>query len=149
MKTGRTGKRREPLVVGWREWVGLPDLGIERIKAKMDTGARTSALHVEGLQFKEVSGLTIVSFRVLPIQRRKQPQISCEARLLDRRTIKSSSGHAALRPIIRTSLKLGPEILEIELSLVSRDQMGFRLLIGRQAMHRPFLVDPTRSYQLA
>ena len=138
--------RRKP-VVGWREWVGLPDLGIERIKAKFDTGARTSAIHafdIEAYGTKE--GQRRIRFHLHPRQHRRLPSIACDAEVKDIRQITNSGGLRERRFVIETSLRIGDNHWPIELTLSNRDEMGFRMLIGRTAIRRRFVVDPGRSY---
>jgi len=132
--------------VGWREWVAFPALGITRIKAKVDTGARSSALHALDVERFERDGSPWVRFRVHPRQRDDDHEISCEAPLLDERRVKSSTGRVTERPVVVTDLEWMGERWEIELTLVRRDEMGFRCLIGRQAMKKRWIVDPARSY---
>lgn len=144
--------KRQPLdkpTCGWREWVGLPELGIERIKAKVDTGARSSALHAWDVQVFREDGVEKVRFTVHPIQRETATTITAIAPLLEHRWVKSSVGHETLRAVILTGVTLGAMRWPIELSLVNRDAMGFRLLLGRQALRAGKLrVDPARSYLL-
>jgi hypothetical protein len=140
-------KARPPLpVVGWREWVALPGLGIGRIKAKVDTGARSSALHALDLETVERDGGTWVRFTVLPIQRSHQGEVRVEAPLVDRRSVRSSSGRAEMRPVIRVDVEVGGLRFPVEMTLTRRDQMGFRMLLGRTAIRRRFVVDAGRSY---
>lgn len=132
--------------VGWREWLSLPDLGIEKIKAKVDTGARTSALHAFDFEPFEVDGEPWVRFRVHPVQRDAMTTVEAAAPLVDRREVRSSSGKATLRPVVRARVVLGEHDWPIEITLVRRDLMGFRMLLGRQAVRNRFLVDPGRSF---
>ena len=134
------------LVVGWREWVSLPGLGIPRIKAKVDTGARTSALHAWDVRFVRRGGRRIVKFKVHPIQKDSRTVVECEGEWVDERVVRSSSGAESLRPVIRTALQIGDEPWEMELTLTRRDAMGFRLLLGREALRGRCLVDPARSF---
>lgn len=138
-----SGKER---VIGWREWVALPELAVERIKAKIDTGARTSAIHAFDIREIEIDGQRHVEFWLHPVQRKRRPQIKCVAPIFDQRHVRSSSGEQQYRYIIRTSLRIGRRRRLIELSLAKRDIMGFRLLIGRSAMPRGLLVDPNTSF---
>ncbi|MGD2180036.1 ATP-dependent zinc protease [Lusitaniella coriacea] len=133
-------------VIGWREYLQLPELGISEIKAKIDTGARSSALHAFDIEYFERDGTPMVSFKVHPRQRDNHPTIQTEAKLLDKREVRSSSGQAQLRPVIQTSVQLGDEQWSIELTLTNRDDMGFRMLLGREAVRRRFLVDAGNSY---
>jgi hypothetical protein len=136
-------------VIGWREWVGLPDLGIDTIKAKIDTGARTSALHAYRIKRFERDGQTFVRFYVHPVQRRKRPEVQCEAPLIGERVVTSSNGEPEHRYVIRTRLKVGRTIWPIEITLTNRDVMSFRMLLGRQAIKRRLVVDAGRSYLLS
>jgi hypothetical protein len=143
----RKKKPRPPLpVVGWREWVALPALGIGRIKAKVDTGARSSALHAMDVELVERKGGSWVRFTVLPIQRSHQGEVRVEAPMLDRRSVRSSSGRSEMRPVIQVDVEIGGRRFPVEMTLTRRDQMGFRMLLGRTALRRRFLVDPGRSY---
>ena len=141
-------RRAEPAlpVIGWREWVGLPDFGIRHIKAKVDTGARSSSLHAFDLEEFERDGASWVRFQVHPVQRKKTRTVSVEAKVLELRSIRSSSGKASMRPVIVTNVKLLGITWPVELTLASRDEMGFRMLLGRTAIRRRFLVDAGRSY---
>lgn len=138
--------KRDKLAVGWREWVALPELGIHHIKAKLDTGARSSALHAFGIIVYRKHGINTVRFGVHPYQRTTSETVFAEAALFDRRLVKSSSGHTKFRPVILTNLVLMGRIRKIELTLVNRSDMGFRMLLGRQALRGPFVVDANRSF---
>ena len=133
-------------VIGWRERVALPELGISEIKAKIDTGARSSALHAFELEIFTRDGKQMVRFKVHPYQRDTKQTVVAEAELLERRTVRSSTGHAQLRPVIQTVVELGNKQWPIELTLTNRDAMGFRMLLGRQAVRRHWLVDPGKSF---
>jgi hypothetical protein len=132
--------------VGWREWVGLPLLGVAHLKAKVDTGARTSALHAEDLELFERDHQTWARFHVLPHQRSEDDPITATARVVDQREVRSSSGATDHRPVIRTDIALVGTTVTAEVTLTSRDEMGFRMLIGREALRDRFVVDPGRSY---
>lgn len=134
------------LKVGWREWVALPDLGVDRIKAKVDTGARSSALHAWGIRYVRRGGKRIVKFRVHPIQKDDRTVVEAEGEWLEERRVRSSSGTETVRPVIRTVVELGGRRWPMELTLTRRDSMGFRLLLGRQALKGRCLVDPGRSF---
>lgn len=136
----------EKRVIGWREWVGLPDLGIAEIKVKVDTGARSSALHVVELRIEERDGRRVACFEVHPRQRDTKGTVAVEVDVLEHRKVRSSSGKATLRPVIVTSAVLMGERWPIELTLTNRDEMGFRMLLGREAVRGRFLVDPGRSF---
>ena len=133
-------------VVGWREWVALPLLGIEKIKAKIDTGARTSALHAYDVSAVRRHGREFVRFKVHPLQKNTRRVIECEAPLLDWRQVTDSGGKRTLRPVIRTTLEMGGQVVQAEVTLIARDQMGFRMLVGREALKTRWLVDPSRSF---
>lgn len=135
-----------PTVVGWREWVALPELGVSRIKAKVDTGARTSALHAINIHFVARHGKVYVRFDLHPKQRDSKRLVSCEALLVEERHVTDSGGTRTLRPVIETLVDIGGRVVPAELTLVSRDAMGFRMLIGRQALRRRFLVHPNKSF---
>ncbi len=140
-------KPRRPLpVIGWREWVALPDLGIDWIKSKVDSGARTSCLHAFDIEYGRKKGEPYVRFKVHPVQRDPHKTVIAEAPLLERRHVKSSSGHLSLRPVIVTPVQLLGENLEVELTLASRDAMGFRMLLGRQAVRGKFFIDSGHSF---
>ncbi len=142
-RRGAEGARR---VVGWREWVTLPELGIPAIKAKIDTGARSSSLHAYDMKRFKRRGVSMLRFKVHPIQRDFRTVVESEAKLVDLRKVRSSSGVVTLRPVIATPLRLGEETWEIEITLVRRDDMGFRMLLGRQSIRGHWLVDPGRSF---
>lgn len=133
-------------VLGWREWVSLPDLGIGQIKAKVDTGARTSALHAYEIEEYTRGGQLHVRFKVHPSQKSAKETVTARALVLDRRHVKSSAGHLTFRYVIETDIVIDGAKWPIELTLVNRDEMGFRMLLGRQAVRRRWLVDPSHSF---
>lgn len=133
-------------VVGWREWVALPDLGIAAVKAKIDTGARSSSLHACNIETFDRGGKPWVRFDVHPLQRNADQTVRAEAAVLEFRHIRSSSGHQTLRPVIRTTIALGGRSWSADITLAARDEMGFRMLLGREALRRRFVVDAGQSY---
>ena len=137
----------ELTTLGWREWVSLPELGVDDIKAKIDTGARTSALHAFHAKPFVKDGQQRIRFGVHPVQRHRHPDILCEAPLIGERIVISSNGQHELRFVITTKLRIGAYSWTIEMTLADRDQMGFRMLLGRQALAGRFLVDPGSSYK--
>jgi len=145
MATPRT--RRKP-VLGWRERVSLPALGVAAIRAKVDTGARTSALHAVGIRKFRRRGRRMVRFTVAGARRsaRGPSTVEAEATLWGERRVRSSSGHPAKRPVILTAVELAGERWVIELGLTERTVMGFPMLLGRQAIRGRYVVDPGQSY---
>ena len=141
--------RRKPKAlstVGWREWVLLPDLCPIPIKAKIDTGARTSSLHAFDMSLREVDGDHWVDFEIHPIQRSRAQPSQASYPVDTFRRVRSSTGHTEVRPVIRTPMRIGQDEYDIEVTLTSRDDMGFRMLLGRAAVRRRFRVDPGRSF---
>ena len=133
-------------IIGWREWVALPALGISAVKAKIDTGARSSALHAFDIERIQWGDKPAVRFKVHPVQRNTSVVVVAEAELLEDRQVRSSSGQAEVRPTIKTEIELDGQRWGIELTLTERDAMGFRMLLGRQAIRNRFLVDPGNSF---
>jgi hypothetical protein len=129
--------------------VGLPDLGIPAVHAKIDTGATTSALHAEVIDVREKGGLQIVRFLLPDIERSGSQEHAFEAELLDHRRVKSSSGHYSSRPVIFTHVAIGGRVWSIEITLANRETMGVPMLLGRQSLKNRFVVDPARSYLLS
>jgi ribosomal protein S6--L-glutamate ligase len=143
--------RREVVdfIVGFEEWAGLPLLGLPSLKAKVDTGARTSALHARVIEPFEEGGVRMVRFKVQPVPRRPRIEIDCIAPVVDRRSVTSSNGEAELRFVIATDLEIGAERWPIEITLTNRAAMSYRMLIGRQALLPGMLVDPKASFRQA
>ncbi len=141
-------KKAAKKLIGWREWISFPELGIDRIKAKIDTGARTSAIHAFRIRKIEVNQKPRVGFFLHPVQRRRAPELYCTAKIVDERTVKSSNGETEIRYVIVTPMGLGGDIWPVELTLSDRDQMGFRVLTGRSAIRGRCTVDPGSSFLL-
>ncbi len=132
--------------MGWREWVALPEWGVPWMKAKIDTGARTSAIHAFDLEQFEREGERWVRFQVHPWQRSAADGILVETPLVGSKEVRSSSGSASKRPVVRTTIRLAGVTTDIDVTLTRRDEMGFRMLVGRRALRGRFVVDPARSY---
>ena len=133
-------------VIGWREYVGLPDLGVSSIKVKVDTGARSSSLHAFGLKTFEKDGRHWARFKIHPHQRNSLDEVLVEVPVMTFRAVRSSNGKSAIRPVILTQVSLLGVFWEIEVTLANRDEMGFRMLLGREALRNRFLVDVGRSF---
>jgi len=132
--------------IGWRERVSLPLLGIATIKAKIDTGAKTSALYAFDVESFQRDGESMVHFKVHPYQGDRDRTITAEAPLIEIRPIRSSNGQVEQRPVIRTLVKLGDYEWPVDLTLTHRNAMAFRMLLGRRALQDRFLVDSGRSF---
>ncbi len=137
---------KDKVTLGWREWVALPELGIKKIKAKIDTGARTSALHAFRVEAFEENGQDRVRFAMHPLQKRSDIQIECVADVVDRRNVTDSGGHNELRYVIRTPIRVAGRDIPVEITLTDRDTMKFRMLLGRTTLREGFVVDPAGSY---
>lgn len=138
------------LQIGWKEYLDLPELGIFRLKAKMDTGARTSALHVESLNIVETlpDGTEIAEVEVGLDRRRPERRVTTRVAILGRLRVKDSGGHAELRPYLETELVLGSVRKRIRLTLTNRSGMLFRMILARKALEGDFVVDTSRKYLL-
>jgi len=138
--------KRVKQTIGWREWLSLPDLGVDSIKVKVDTGAQTSAIHALKIMEFDKDGDKWVRFEVRPCPSNKRLRIPCEAKVVDRRKVRSSSGASEMRYVIKTRMRFGGKLWPIELTLTNRSVMGFKMLLGRQGMKGRFVVDPAASF---
>lgn len=136
----------EKQIIGWQEWVQLPKLSIPAVKVKIDTGAKTSSLHAEEIEYFKKNNKDYVRFIVHPLQRDKKIRVACEAPLAEHRHVTSSSGTKENRPVIKTKICLGKFCWNIELNLTKRDYMGLRMLLGREAMRGHLLVDSEETF---
>jgi len=137
--------KKKSKMIGWREWIALPDFGIDAIKAKVDSGARTSAIHATKIRYHNKDGEIWVSFDITA-QMNPRKSVRVRAPLIEKRKVRSSMGHASVRPVILTTLQIGDEKWPTEVTLVNRDPMGFRMLIGRRALSGRFIIHPARSF---
>jgi hypothetical protein len=135
------------VIIGFREWVSLPGLGIDAIKAKIDTGAKTSSLHAFDINLVKKKGRTYVRFKVHPLQNELNIEVDCEALLVEKRIVTDSGGHKEERYVIETTLFMGPMKKKVEFTLTNRESMKYRMLIGRTALEH-FYIDPCQSYLL-
>jgi hypothetical protein len=135
----------EFILIGWRELVSLSQFKLFNIKAKIDTGAKTSALHAEDIKYVKVKGKKYVRFTV---EQEDGKTISIRSPFIEERSVKSSTGHKTIRPVVKTKLQMGKDIFEIEVTLINRDLMGFKMLIGRDALAGNYLINPSKSYLL-
>ncbi len=133
-------------VLGWREWIALPDLGVRHMKAKIDTGARSSSLHAFDIKIVKRDGQKFVRFCMSPRQGDSKHVVEAEAEVLEVRNIRSSNGEVSKRPVIVTHVEVLGTKWPIEVTLANRDVMGFRMLLGREAVRGRFLVDAGNSY---
>ncbi len=139
-------KLENKIPIGWREWISLPDWGVDYIKVKVDTGARTSSLHVEDVEYFERDGESWVRFTLDPWQKSNMDQVRVEAKVISRRDVRSSSGYLEKRPVVKTGLIVAGKAITAEITLTNRDKMGFRMLLGREAIRKVFFVVAGLSY---
>nr|WP_256451818.1 RimK/LysX family protein [Leucobacter rhizosphaerae] len=140
------GHHHSSTLTGWREWVRLPGVGVSWVKAKIDTGAQTSALHADGIAEFERDGTPWVRFTVQPWQLSESDTVTVELPIHDRRTVRSSSGHAQARLVVMMDIELAGRRIPAEVTLTDRDEMVFRMLIGREALRQGFIVDSSASF---
>ncbi|MBW3163989.1 ATP-dependent zinc protease family protein [Ferrimonas balearica] len=138
----------EKTTIGWREWVHLPDLGLPNIKAKVDTGAKTCALHAFRVEPFEREGKLWVRFAIHPFQDDNETEVECEAPVADRREVTNSGGYTQMRYVIETRILAGSHEFTAQITLTNRDTMRFRMLLGRNAMEGRFVVDVDEGYLL-
>ncbi|MCB0414921.1 MAG: ATP-dependent zinc protease [Bdellovibrionales bacterium] len=138
--------KKELPCIGWREWVSLPDLQVKNIKVKVDTGAKTSSLHAFDLVVLREKRKYFAQFKIHPEQKSKKSTRTLYYPIVDFRKIKSSNGQSEWRPVIEANVHLGDYIWPIEITLTNRDEMGFRMLLGRESIKDRFLVNVARSY---
>jgi ribosomal protein S6--L-glutamate ligase len=136
---------KDKILIGWGEWCALPGLGVPAIKAKIDTGAKTSSIHAFNIEPKTVRGKEYVHFNIHPLQRNDAVIVACKAPIIDRRLVMSSNGHKEHRFVIATILELAGQDWEIEITLSNRDPLTFRMLLGREALNGRVLIDPSHS----
>ncbi|MGI9627362.1 MAG: ATP-dependent zinc protease family protein [Longimicrobiales bacterium] len=147
-KKGRPSRKRTKPVIGWKEWVSFPDLGVVGIRSKVDTGARTSALHATNVREYEVDGTPWVRFTVHCELGATDEEVTIELPLLERRPVRDSGGREEVRPVVNARVELGGRQWDIEVTLTRRDDMEFNMLLGRRAVRGKFLIDPRRVYML-
>jgi hypothetical protein len=133
-------------LIGWKEWLVLPDLGIPVLKAKIDTGARTSSLHTFSLEEFTSKGQLMVRFGIHPFRKQTKVELFCEAPVVDQRLVKNSGGYSEMRYVIETNALLGTLLWPIKITLTNRDNMMFRMLLGRTALKDRFIIDPAKQY---
>ena len=138
--------RRRRKTIGWREWVQLPQFGVNEMKVKVDTGADSSSLHAFNMERFSRDDGEWVRFEIHPRRRSRKPAIVCEALVVKERKVKNSGGRTELRPVIRTSLIVAGREIDAMVNLTTRDEMSFRMLVGRRTIRKHFIVDPGRSY---
>ena len=142
-------KKKPKIIIGWEEWCSFPELGLPAIKMKVDTGAKTSALHAYDIKKFTQDGMDFVRFKIHPIQKDNEFEKTCVAPLSDYRYVISSNGEREKRFVIKTELELSDKRILAELTLTSRHKMAFRMLLGREALRKAkLIVDPSKSYLL-
>jgi hypothetical protein len=139
-------RRKEPVSIGWRERVSLPDFEVEGIKVKIDSGAQTSSIHAFRPRFSQRDDGEWVSFEIHPRRRSRKDAVRVSAKVLTHRWIRSSNGKRELRPVIMTTMSLGGAVFKAEMTLANRHLMAYRMILGRSAMRGRFMVDPGKSY---
>ena len=140
--------KKEKDILGWHEWVSLPDLDLMAIKAKVDTGAKTSSLHAFDIKTFKKGNTLFTRFKIHPLQDSKDVIVNCQAKVVDERVISDSGGHREKRLVILTPIILGSHVFETEITLTDRESMQFRMLLGRSTLKKKFLVNPTSSFKL-
>ena len=133
-------------LTGWREWVSMPEIHVPWVKAKIDTGAQTSALHATAITEFERDGAPWVTFTVVPWQESEEDAVEITLPVHDRRVVRSSNGHAQERPVVLTNVRLAGRTIRAEVTLTDRDEMVFRMLIGREALAQGYIVDSSASF---
>lgn len=142
------GYLEDKILIGSEEWCGFPALGLPAIKARVDSGAKTSSIHAFNIQSFRRGGMLWVSFEVHPIQNNRKAVVRCERPVIDKRKVKSSSGVSETRYVIQAPMKVADQTWDVELTLANRDSMGYRMLLGREAMSGRMVVDPSTSFLL-
>ena len=138
--------KKAAALIGWREWVQLPDLGVFEIKAKVDTGAATSSLHAFEVERFESDGVPYVRFEIHPRQRSRKPTVECQAPIVKETAVRNPGGRIELRPVIASTVVVAGVEVQALINLTGRDEMGFRMLLGRRTLRHRFVVDPGKSY---
>lgn len=136
----------EKEVIGWREWVEIPGSKMRKIKAKVDTGARTSSIHAEDIRRFRRGSKRFIEFYVCPLPRSGRGRVKVTASFIEDRNVRSSTGESQKRPVVKMVLKIGHKIIHTEVTLAGRDRMAFPMLIGRQALKGNFIVDVSKSF---
>jgi hypothetical protein len=138
-----------PLLIGWREYVAFPEWNIRRIKVKVDTGARTSALGVAGYDLLHVDGQGLIAELRLALERKKPQQLKViRTPVLGMIVVRNSTGIREERPLVETAVRLGPLVKRLRLSITNRARMRFRMILGRKALEHDFIVDVSKQYLL-